>query len=120
VYVVSNSYPGISDAGGSTSVLGDTFLRSAYVVYDLANNEISLAPTNFNSTQTSVSAIASGTAGVPSASAVPNAVSSVSSVPTGGARAPTVSPISPATSTNPGLQMMLGGLVLVGLWAAMM
>ncbi|KAM3424277.1 hypothetical protein BST61_g11184 [Cercospora zeina] len=31
-------------------ILGDTFLRSAYVVYDLAKNEISLAQTVFNST----------------------------------------------------------------------
>ncbi|KAK5035021.1 hypothetical protein LTR16_012015, partial [Cryomyces antarcticus] len=33
---------GIAPAGSSTPVLGDTFLRSAYVVYDLHNNQISL------------------------------------------------------------------------------
>ncbi|KAF2217186.1 hypothetical protein CERZMDRAFT_108979 [Cercospora zeae-maydis SCOH1-5] len=35
-------------------ILGDTFLRSAYVVYDLAKNEISLAQTVFNSTDDNI------------------------------------------------------------------
>ncbi|CAK1358243.1 unnamed protein product [Cercospora beticola] len=35
-------------------ILGDTFLRSAYVVYDLARNEISLAQTVFNSTDDNI------------------------------------------------------------------
>jgi hypothetical protein len=39
---------GIVPTSGRSSVLGDTFLRSAYVVYDMENNEISLANTNFN------------------------------------------------------------------------
>ena len=38
-------------------LLGDTFLRSAYVVYNLANNEIGLAQTNFNTTDSNVVAI---------------------------------------------------------------
>jgi len=66
-------------------VLGDTFLRSAYVVYDLSNNEISLAQTNFNATKSNVMEIQSGSAGVPNATGVPNAVSSLA-VGTGGAR----------------------------------
>ncbi|PNY24890.1 Elongation factor G, mitochondrial [Tolypocladium capitatum] len=53
-------------------ILGDTFLRSAYVVYDLVNNEIGLAATNFNSTKTNVVAFASGGATIPSATAVSN------------------------------------------------
>ena len=65
---------GIAPAENSTAVLGDTFLRSAYVVYDLANNEISLAQTNFNSTDSNVSEIGTGTASVPGATAVANAV----------------------------------------------
>lgn len=36
------------------ALLGDTFLRSAYVVYDLDNNEIALAQANLNSTDTNV------------------------------------------------------------------
>ncbi|KAI9762171.1 MAG: hypothetical protein M1840_001466 [Geoglossum simile] len=42
---------------GSVNVLGDTFLRSAYVVYDLENHQISLAQTNFNSTRSSIKEI---------------------------------------------------------------
>ncbi|PQE16658.1 eukaryotic aspartyl protease protein [Rutstroemia sp. NJR-2017a BBW] len=64
---------GIAPAGDSTSVLGDTFLRSAYVVYDLDNNEISLAQTNFNATSTSVVEITTGTTAVPDATLVANA-----------------------------------------------
>ena len=38
-------------------LLGDTFLRSAYVVYDLANNQVGLAQTAFNVTDTHVQEI---------------------------------------------------------------
>ncbi|MCJ1227055.1 hypothetical protein MMC12_003710 [Toensbergia leucococca] len=76
---------GISPAGDTTAVLGDTFLRSAYVVYDLANNEISLAQTNFNATGSNVSAIGTGSASVPDATGVANAASATQTV-TGGAR----------------------------------
>ncbi|CAG8937395.1 unnamed protein product [Penicillium salamii] len=75
---------GIVPAGGSTSVLGDTFLRSAYVVYDLANNEISLANTNFNTTENDVSEIGTGTDSVPGATAVSNPVTTA---PVGGTAA---------------------------------
>lgn len=76
---------GISSAGDSTAVLGDTFLRSAYVVYDLNNNEISLAATNFNATSSNIQEISTGSNGVPGASQVANAVSTLA-VATGGAR----------------------------------
>jgi hypothetical protein len=76
---------GIGPAGNSVSVLGDTFLRSAYVVYDLSNNEISLAQTNFNATGSSVQEIKAGADGVPGASVVQNAVSTAA-VGTGGPR----------------------------------
>ncbi|EFX02669.1 aspartic-type endopeptidase [Grosmannia clavigera kw1407] len=66
---------GVAPAGSSTNVLGDTFLRSAYVVYDLSNNQISLAQTSFNATSTNVLEIAAGTTGVPDATAVANPVS---------------------------------------------
>lgn len=68
---------GIVPAGSSTAVLGDTFLRSAYVVYDLANNEISLANTNFNSASNNVLEIGSGGDAVPRATAVSNPVTTV-------------------------------------------
>ncbi|KAL4898452.1 putative aspartic-type endopeptidase opsB [Aspergillus ambiguus] len=68
---------GIAPAGSSTAVLGDTFLRSAYVVYDLSNNEISLANTNFNSTEDDVLEIGTGDDAVPGATQVANPVTSV-------------------------------------------
>lgn len=54
------------------AVLGDTFLRSAYVVYDLDNQEISLGQTVFNATSSNIQAIPSGKNAVPSATAVSN------------------------------------------------
>ena len=69
---------GLAPSGDSgVFVLGDSFLRSAYVVYDIDNNEISLANTKFNSTSSNVVEIAAGTTGVPGASIVTNAVTSV-------------------------------------------
>ncbi len=76
---------GISPAGQSTPVLGDTFLRSAYVVYDLANNQISLAQTNFNSTQDSIMEIGTGSKSIPDATGVSNPVTTGAGT-TGGAR----------------------------------
>ena len=67
---------GLAPSGGSgaPNILGDTFLRSAYVVYDLANNAVSLAQTNFNSTQSSVREIGTGRDSVPDATRVANVV----------------------------------------------
>ncbi|KAL6876982.1 aspartic peptidase domain-containing protein [Trichoderma novae-zelandiae] len=63
---------GIQNTTGAPFLLGDTFLRSTFVVYDLVNNQIALAPTNFNSTKTNVVAFASSGAPIPSATAAPN------------------------------------------------
>ncbi|KAJ6024515.1 hypothetical protein N7540_005312 [Penicillium herquei] len=68
---------GIAPAGESSPVLGDTFLRSAYVVYDLANNEISLANTKFGSTGSNIEEIGTGSDSVPDATSVANAVTTV-------------------------------------------
>ncbi|KAA6407168.1 MAG: acid protease [Lasallia pustulata] len=77
---------GIAPAGqGGISVLGDTWIRSAYVVYDLANNEISLAQTNFNSTSSNILEIGTGANSVPQATGVTGAVSATATH-TGGAR----------------------------------
>lgn len=98
---------GVGPAGDSVCVLGDTFLRSAYVVYDLENNEISLAQTRFNATQSSIQEIQSGSDGVPNASGVANAVSTAP-VATGGGRinGPSVNPADlTATSTGGSVPM---------------
>jgi elongation factor G len=52
-------------------LLGDTFLRSAYVVYDLVNNQIGLAATDFNSTDSNIVPFPSMGAHIPSATAAP-------------------------------------------------
>jgi hypothetical protein len=100
-------------------VLGDTFLRSAYVVYDLENNEISIAQTNFNATTENIQEIQKGADGVPNATGVANAVSTAA-VGTGGPRVngPSVTAgglhstaaAMPAATANP----WLGGAALVG------
>ncbi|GJC95768.1 eukaryotic aspartyl protease [Colletotrichum higginsianum] len=75
---------GIAPAGTGTNVLGDTFLRSAYVVYDIDNNEISLAQTKFNATSTNILEIGKGSGSVPSAVAVANPVSATNGLVRGG------------------------------------
>lgn len=62
---------GIQNTTESPYLLGDTFLRSAYVVYDLVNNEIGLAATNFNSTGSNIVAFPSDGAAIPSATPAP-------------------------------------------------
>lgn len=54
--------------------LGDTFLRSAYVVYDLQNNEIALAQSNFEASGSKVVDIAKGATGIPPLSGVASGV----------------------------------------------
>ncbi|KEY67154.1 hypothetical protein S7711_03014 [Stachybotrys chartarum IBT 7711] len=72
---------GVAPAGDSTIVLGDTFLRSAYVVYDLENNEISLAQTVFNATESDIAEIGTGSRAVPLATAAERPVSATSGLP---------------------------------------
>lgn len=73
---------GVNPAGDQPAVLGDTFLRSAYVVYDLHNNEISMAQTKFNSGTSNILEITNTT--LPSATGVANAVATVTDASGGG------------------------------------
>lgn len=82
---------GIAPSGASFAVLGDTFLRSAYVVYDLDNDEISLAQTNFSSTTTNIREIGTGDDSVPGISRVSDPIEATVDF-TGGARIATPSP----------------------------
>jgi hypothetical protein len=66
---------GILPAGQNPSILGDTFLRSAYVVYDLSNNLIALAQTNFNSTTSSIVDFKAGATSIPNVSGVASSAS---------------------------------------------
>ncbi|KAH7133414.1 aspartic peptidase domain-containing protein [Dactylonectria estremocensis] len=63
---------GIQNYTSSIYLLGNSFLRSAYVVYDLVNNEIGLAQTDFNATESNVVAFKSKGAVIPSSTAAPN------------------------------------------------
>lgn len=63
---------GIQPAGNAPILFGDTFLRSAYVVYNLENNQIGIAQTNFNATQANVVEI--------SGSSIPGASSTATGV----------------------------------------
>jgi hypothetical protein len=65
---------GIQPAGDLPVLFGDTFLRSAYVVYDLENNKIALAQTDFNATSSNIVSFASKGAPIPSATQASNAL----------------------------------------------
>lgn len=64
------------ESGGSSAkatdyaILGDSFLRSAYVVYDLANLQIGIAPANLNSTSTNVQELSADESSLPQMSGV--------------------------------------------------
>ncbi|TVY34349.1 putative aspartic-type endopeptidase [Lachnellula subtilissima] len=66
---------GIYD-GGSTGpyLLGDTFLRSAYVVYDLDDNVIAIAQTHFNSSSSNLVEFRANETGIPRVSGMASSV----------------------------------------------
>jgi hypothetical protein len=63
---------GIHDFGGPPYILGGTFLRSAYVTFDIVNNQVGMAQTDFNETESQIVAFSSSGAPIPSATAAPN------------------------------------------------
>jgi hypothetical protein len=74
---------GITGSGGQGNTLGDTFLRSAYVVYDLSNNLIAIAQTNFNSTTSSIVEFQASATSIPNVSGVAMSVTGVTETATG-------------------------------------
>ncbi|CAM1501766.1 Fc.00g037500.m01.CDS01 [Cosmosporella sp. VM-42] len=67
------------DYGVSSSkfaLLGDTFLRSAYVVYDLANEQLGIAQANLNSTSTNIVELKAGDKALPDVEGASNSSSS--------------------------------------------
>ncbi|KAK1513547.1 eukaryotic aspartyl protease [Colletotrichum costaricense] len=52
------------------ALLGDTFLRSAYVVYDEANHQVGIAQSNLNATRTNVIELRAGETALPTATGV--------------------------------------------------
>ncbi|OAA58886.1 candidapepsin-4 precursor [Cordyceps fumosorosea ARSEF 2679] len=77
---------GIFPSGNGAVVLGDTFLRSAYVVYDMANNQVSLAQSNFDAkpSGSEVVEIGSGKNQIPDATMARNPVAAKSGLPVTG------------------------------------
>ncbi|KAF1738662.1 putative aspartic-type endopeptidase opsB [Beauveria bassiana] len=80
---------GIFPSGKGARVLGDTFLRSAYVVYDIANNEVSLAQSNFDAkpSGSNVVEIGAGKNQLPDATVAPTPVAAKSGLPVSGGAA---------------------------------
>ncbi|KAM3560281.1 hypothetical protein MY1884_003029 [Beauveria asiatica] len=85
---------GIFPSGKGARVLGDTFLRSAYVVYDIANNQVSLAQSNFDAkpSGSNVVEIGAGKNQLPDATVAPTPVAAMSGLPISGGAA-TCSPL---------------------------
>ncbi len=81
---------------GETSVLGDNFLLNAYVVYDLTNNEISMAPTKFDEGEGEILEIGSGATSV---SGVFVSTTALATVPTP-VLSPTAVRVFPTKSTS--------------------
>lgn len=88
----------ISQPGGPY-LLGDNFLRSAYVVYDLQNNFIAVGQTNFDSTTSSIVDFPADATEIPMKSGV--ATSPV--------REPSHESTGPATTANSGSQTTANG-----------
>ncbi|KAL4864874.1 hypothetical protein BDV12DRAFT_158546 [Aspergillus spectabilis] len=64
-------------------ILGDSFLRSAYVVFDLDNNEISMAQANYDPGEDHILEIGTGDDAVPEATPVQDPVTTATVVLTG-------------------------------------
>lgn len=65
---------GIMPAIEGISILGDTFLRSAYVVYDLSNSVVAMAQANTNSTSESIVEFEADATAIPRVSGVASVV----------------------------------------------
>lgn len=87
-------------------ILGDTFLRSAYVVYDLKNNLIAIAQTNFNSTTSSIVDFTASATAIPNISGVASSVAvtetATGGLPVGGEHTATSGVTGKATATGTG------------------
>ena len=103
------------DDDGSPYTLGDTFIRNAYIVYDLGNNEISLAQTNFEATEAAILEIGTGSNAVPDATGVASAPAvSV----TGTATRVRGDPTALGTASSSGVAAVRTAPPNTGLWAA--
>lgn len=72
---------GIAPGGTGPMALGDTFLRSAYVVYDLDNNQISLAQSKFNVQKSNIYEITKDKKTFPTSSSATEPIAAESGLP---------------------------------------
>jgi hypothetical protein len=112
---------GINGQTEDPYILGDTFLRSAYVVYDLKNNVIALAQTNFNSTTSSIVDFQADATAIPNVSGVASSVAvtetATSKLPVGGGHATTTTKTgagTDSTSTSSGTTSPTGSATSKG------
>jgi hypothetical protein len=98
-------YLAIADSSTVTDspiyLLGDSFLRSAYVVYDIDNDEVGIAQSNFNSGSNKIVEIMSG-AGIPTATRQPDNVSTAAPTATGLAGLAGLVTVRPKGATSTG------------------
>lgn len=106
---------GIQAAGNLPILFGDTFLRSAYVVYDLENNEVGIAQTDFGATGSNVVEFASRGASIPDATTATAQVTMVTQTETGNPRTEVGGPATgtlvetvAGTATGPGFSAASG------------
>jgi hypothetical protein len=69
----------VSYVDDGITILGDTFLSSTYVVFDLDNKQAHIAPAVLNSTSENIVQIGSGPNAVPSVTGLPRSTSSATS-----------------------------------------
>lgn len=75
-FPTNNCIFGLVYSETGVNLMGDPFLRGAYVVYDLDNNEISLANANYDGGDDDIHEIGTGTTAVPGATLMPSPVTS--------------------------------------------
>lgn len=97
------------------ALLGDTFLRSAYVVYDLEHHQIGMAQANMNSTKTSIVELQAGESSLPSVTGVARPDSTTS----GGIETITVTAknAAPTRLSGRGEALVAAGLTILGVLA---
>ena len=87
----------------SPILLGDTFLRSAYVIYDIEAKQVGIAQTNYNATSSSIKEIAAGTDLASILGSVATPATSVSVTQTATGQPGPIGANATATLVNPGL-----------------
>ncbi|TDZ38668.1 putative aspartic-type endopeptidase opsB [Colletotrichum spinosum] len=101
------------------ALLGDTFLRSAYVVYDEANMQVGMAQANLNSSRSNVIELRAGETALPTATGVASQVSTPAPTRTGGRATPSESgnaaarQVSGDWESNEAVVMVLMGISAV-------